>query len=342
MITQQNSIAMGVSGLRSWQGELPWKTGNSPYIIKCTGGELPMKNIIMALLILMVSLSPVDISAETIVNNLPAGDPEMINLSDGKLYFQAGDSIYRYEPDQPDPFIFEYQSPDEGLKFAFVFGGDLHYNLWEEVTLNPVNISEGQEKIELYPALVQNKSLSYVQPFLMSYAEENTLTFMAAAVSKQNGDLFFLCRLDTESRNFKNIEVDELKSFTNLKNGNTVYFNKTTDADGETYVFINEIDWHTMESTQIDSLPHTVLAPVYVENYGSTIYIDDKKVMTKIADKKAAFLMNLSDILDGSFAWPDQRGFLLQEIYYIVPIIVGSVSKVVQIKLDDLEKAVIR
>lgn len=301
-----------------------------------------MNKTITALLILIISFTPLSITAEIIINNIPEGAPEMISFSEGKLYFQTGNSIYRYEPDQSDPFVFEYQNQDEGLKFAFVVDEILYYNLWEQVTLNPVKTSEGRERIELFPALIQNKALSYVQPFLLNYSEENILTFMAAAVSKQNGDLFFLCRLDIESRDFKSIGIDELKSFINLKSGNTVYFNKTSGADGETHVFVNEIDWHTMELKHIDSLPYTALSPAYIERSGSTIYIDDKKIMMKAADKEAESLMNLNDILDGPFAWPDQRGFILNDAYYIVPIVVGSISQVVQIKLDDLEKAAIR
>ena len=47
----------------------------------------------------------------------------------------------------------------------------------------------------------------------------------------------------------------------------------------------------------------------------------------KAADKEAESLMNLNDILDGPFAWPDQRGFILNDAYYIVPIVVGSISQ---------------
>ena len=271
-----------------------------------------------------------------IVNNLPGGGLEMINLSDGKLYFQAGDSVYGYEPDQSDPFHAEYANPDKGLKFAFILGDDLYYNLWEQATLTPVNSLLGQDEISLFPALVQNKALSSVQPFIQSTYEGKALTFMAAAVSRQNGDLFFLCRLDIDTGDFKYIQVDELKSFTNTKNGNTVYFNKAADSHGTLSILVNELEWNTMKSNLIGTLPFSASGTVYLESSESVVYIDDKKVMMKSADQPAELLIDIGDILNDPLACPDQRGFILQGTYYIAPIIVGENQQIIQMNLNDL------
>ena len=83
------------------------------------------KHIMIMMIIIMTIMSPFSAFAKPTVNSLPGGGLEMINLSDGKLYFQAGDSVYGYEPDQSDPFHAEYANPDKGLKFAFILGDDL-------------------------------------------------------------------------------------------------------------------------------------------------------------------------------------------------------------------------
>lgn len=291
---------------------------------------------IMIMMIIMTIISPFSAFADPIVNSLPGGGLEMINLSDGKLYFQAGDSVYGYEPDQSYPFHAEYTNPDKGLKFAFILGDDLYYNLWEQATLTPVNSLLGQDEISLLPVLVQNKALSSVQPFIQSTYQNKVLTFMAAAVSRQNGDLFFLCRLDIDTGEFKYIEVDELKSFTSTKNGNTIYFNKAADSRGELSILVNELEWNTMKSSLIDTLPFSASGTVYLESSESVVYIDDKKVMMKSADQPAELLIDIGDILNDPLAWPDQRGFILQGTYYIAPIIVGENQQIIQMNLNDL------
>lgn len=295
------------------------------------------KQIILIMITIMISMSPFSALASPVINGLPGG-VEMINISDGKLYFQAGDSVYRYDPDQSDVFSMMYTNPDKDLRFVFILNDNLYYNLWEQETLIPANSSPGLDGISLFPALIQNKALSSVQPFLQSTYESKVLTFMAAAISKQNDDLFFLCRLNIDSGEFKCIEVDELKSFTNMKNGNTVYFSKATDSHGELSILVNEIDWNTMQSSPIDALPFSASGTAYLESSGSVLYIDDKKVMMKPAAQPAAMLMDIGDILNDPFAWPDQRGFLFKDTYYVVPVIVGENQQVIQINLNDLEK----
>ena len=58
--------------------------------------------------------------------------------------------------------------------------------------------------------------------------------------------------------------------------------------------------------------------------------------MMKSADQPAELLIDIGDILNDPLACPDQRGFILQGTYYIVPLIVGENQQIIQMNLNDL------
>ena len=137
--------------------------------------------VILISLILIFALTMFTANAEVKIDTMPAGGVNMINESNGKIYFQIGGSVYLYDSTQAKPFILEYEGSDKDTEFALVVGDSIYLNSWGESTIKLAKLSDGQKEIK------------EIQLFPKSFLEINIsvpITFLSSGITKPKFLLF--------------------------------------------------------------------------------------------------------------------------------------------------------
>lgn len=277
--------------------------------------------MLVALVLVMVVMSSVAF-AEDQTAYLPAGTVRMMNVSEGRLYIQMAkyeqniSAIYQYDETSEDYFTLLCEIPINGVSlYSFVVGNNVYYTKNDEPELIAFNPNDGQSSktgMRLFTDKFSS-GLSNIQPFILSYSMNDELTYMITA-EKGGKDIFFLCRLYISNGEFLYFEVPELRSFTNLKNGETIFFSVGDNNLSEMMTLVNKFNWTTLASEPIGMLPLLARSYVYDNEGNSCFYVLDKRIYSFVPGYADEMVRDMSAIPLYS---ADQRGFMIDDDKYV-------------------------